>query len=66
MSIAPINLSVDEVVEASGLGRTTVFARIRSGELESIKDGRRRLIPVSALHDYMQRRRLDEQSRRAA
>lgn len=65
MSIEPINLSIPEAVEASGLGRTTLFARIRSGELESIKDGRRRLIPVSALHDYMQKLRL-EQNERAA
>lgn len=55
MKVEKINLSVPEAVAASGIGRTTMFALIKAGELKSIKIGRRRYVPVGALHDYVQR-----------
>jgi excisionase family DNA binding protein len=51
---------VDEAMEAIGLGRTTVFELMASGELESVKVGRRRLIPSDALMDYIQRLRIEQ------
>ena len=53
--------SVDEATEEIGLGRTTLFELMASGELESVKVGRRRLIPGDALEGFAQRKR-DEQS----
>jgi excisionase family DNA binding protein len=35
------------------VGRTTIYALIASGELKSVKIGRSRRIPASALEDYI-------------
>lgn len=55
-----INLTIDQTVRASKIGRTTVFALIKSGELESIKVGRRRYVPLAALNDYLNRLRSEQ------
>ena len=36
---------------------TEVYERMRSGELESYRDGRARRIPMAAIHAYVARRR---------
>lgn len=38
-----------------GLGRTRVFDLLRTGELASVKIGRRRMIPDSAIAAYIAR-----------
>ena len=38
-----------------GLGRTRVFDLLRSGQLASVKIGRRRFVPDSAIADYVAR-----------
>jgi excisionase family DNA binding protein len=48
---------INEAVEASGLGRTTLYAAIAAGELETIKVGTRRLITRDALLDFLERHR---------
>jgi excisionase family DNA binding protein len=42
-----------EVCEATGLGRTTVKQLIYDGELDSIKVGRRRLVPVASIDKFI-------------
>jgi excisionase family DNA binding protein len=37
------------------IGRTSLYGLISSGELETVKIGRSRLIPASALERYLQR-----------
>jgi len=37
-----------------GLGRTRVFDLIRTGELASVKIGRRRFVPESAIQAYIE------------
>lgn len=44
-----ISCTVKEAYAASGLGPTTIYALIATGELESVKVGRRRLIRVPSL-----------------
>lgn len=48
-------LTVDEAAERLGIGRTLVFRFINSGELESVRIGRLRRVPVSAVAEYAAR-----------
>jgi excisionase family DNA binding protein len=40
----------------TSLGRTFLYGEIQAGRLKSVKCGRRRLIPASAIADYTARR----------
>ena len=44
---------VDEAAEALQLSRSLIYELIRSGRLRSVKAGRRRLVPVEALKEYV-------------
>ena len=41
--------------EAIGVGRTTGFGLLRSGQLRSVRFGRIRLVPVDAIDEFMDR-----------
>lgn len=40
---------------ALGVGRTKMFELVATGELTSVSVGRRRLVPASAIHEYVDR-----------
>ncbi len=42
-------MSVREAAEILGTGRASMYALVRSGEIDSITLGRRRLVPIHAL-----------------
>lgn len=46
-------ISVEEAAAMSGLGRTTIYLALGEGSLRSLKVGKRRLIRVEALKDWM-------------
>jgi excisionase family DNA binding protein len=46
-------LNVNEVAEALGISRSTVFLLISSGQLPSFQIGKRRLISVQAITDLI-------------
>jgi excisionase family DNA binding protein len=50
---------VDEAAAALSMGRTFVYDLLTRGEIVSIKIGRRRRIPVSALQAFVTRRVLE-------
>lgn len=50
-------LTVEEAARRLGIGRTTCFALIASGEIESVKVGNLRRIPADALAVYVARLR---------
>lgn len=50
--VARLN-QIEDVMERLSIGRSTVFGLLASGELRSVKIGRRRLVPESALRDYI-------------
>lgn len=52
--VPPILYGVNEAAEALRLSRTAIYELIRSGRLRSVKHGRRRLMPVEALQEYVQ------------
>ena len=57
LSQAPVDdkiiLSVAEFERRTGLSHSTVAEMIRTGEIGSFKVGRRRLIPMSAVEDWI-------------
>jgi excisionase family DNA binding protein len=48
-------LSVDEAAAALSIGRTAVYGELAAGRLRSVRLGRRRLIPSSAISDRIAR-----------
>ncbi len=47
--------AVTDAVVTTSLGRTTIYQKIRSGELETVKVGNRRLITAESLHAFVDR-----------
>jgi excisionase family DNA binding protein len=45
----PVATSVNGAAKALGLGRTTIYALIKEGRLETIKIGRRNLIKTASI-----------------
>lgn len=45
--------SIKEACSASSLGRTTLYAHIKSGRLKTVKVGGRTLIPVASLESLL-------------
>ncbi len=52
-ALSPIAVSTDKAAHLAGLGRTTLYAALAKGDLKSIKIGTRRLIKVTAIHDWL-------------
>lgn len=52
----PITTSINETAKALSLGRTSIYALIREGRLETVKLGRRTLVKIASI-----RRLLDGQ-----
>jgi excisionase family DNA binding protein len=47
--------SPERAADKLEIGRTRMFALLKSGELRSVKIGRSRRIPAAALTDYVER-----------
>jgi excisionase family DNA binding protein len=56
-----IGYSVDEACRVSGIGRSLMFEKIRSGEIVSVRVGRRRIIPADAIRAYFDRLQRSQQ-----
>ena len=48
-------LSVDQAAQALGIGRTALYSEIGAGRIRSVKVGRRRLVPSSAISEVASR-----------
>lgn len=48
-------VSPNEAARLCGIGRTTLYAALSSGDLRSVKIGTRRLITLDALRDWLRR-----------
>jgi len=53
MSVVVLMYSVEEAALALGLSRSRLYELIRCGALPTVKQGRRRLVPVVALEAYV-------------
>ena len=61
---AKLSYSVDEACMALGLPRTTFYAAIRDGQIQTFKAGRRRMVSRKALEDFITK--LERQSAKGA
>ncbi len=52
-----IVLTVEEAAHRLGVGRTLMYALVKSGDIESIAIGRLRRIPCEALDEFVDRMR---------
>jgi excisionase family DNA binding protein len=48
-------LTVEEVADLLGIGRTTAFRLVKTGEIESVRIGRLRRIHIDAVNAYAAR-----------
>jgi excisionase family DNA binding protein len=46
-------LDVDAAAAALGIGRTAIYSEIQAGRIRSLKVGRRRLVPATAIAEYI-------------
>ncbi|MBC7279152.1 helix-turn-helix domain-containing protein [Nocardioides sp.] len=53
LQIPPVLYRVEEAAEALRLSRTAVYDLIRAGDLRTVKIGRRRLVPIDALSEWV-------------
>ncbi|MFE0885704.1 MULTISPECIES: helix-turn-helix domain-containing protein [Streptomyces] len=58
----PVLLTVEEAARCLRIGRTTCFALIRTGELESLTIGGLRRVPADAPAAYLARRRTEQRA----
>ena len=52
-TVPAVLYDIDEAAEALRLSRSALYELIRSGQLRTVKSGRRRLVPVEALAEYV-------------
>lgn len=52
--VTPVVYTVDEAARALRISRSVIFELIRSDQLHTVKLGRRRLVPVKALHEFVE------------
>lgn len=50
-----ILFTVEEAAEQLHIGRTRMFALVKSGEIDSVMIGRLRRIHIDSIHDYARR-----------
>ena len=50
-------LTPEETAEVMGIGRTKVYELLRAGDIDCVRIGACRRVPVAALHEYPERLR---------
>jgi excisionase family DNA binding protein len=63
--MTPLLVTVPEAAAALSVSRATIYELLASGELESVRLGRSRKIPVAALEAYVARLRKEALERSA-
>jgi len=53
VTVTPVAYNVNEAAQSLRISRDKIYELIRSGRLRTVKVGRRRLVPVAALDEWM-------------
>jgi excisionase family DNA binding protein len=53
MELAPIAVGIPEACRLLGVGRTLLYDALKSGQLPTVRLGKRRLIPMTALQAFI-------------
>jgi excisionase family DNA binding protein len=53
MDIPPLAVSIPEACRLIGVGKSLAYELIRSGQIATVKLGRRRLIPMASLQAFV-------------
>lgn len=53
--VTPANYTIPDACRAYGIGRTTLYAKIKEGDIRTIKLGSRTLIPSAELEAFFTR-----------
>lgn len=61
-----ITYGVEDAYRQLGIARSTLYQLMATGEISSIKVGKRRLIPRRALEQFVARKEREQQGRAAA
>jgi excisionase family DNA binding protein len=61
--MAQLLFTVAEAAELLSLGKSTVYEEIAAGRLGSVRVGRARRVPATALESYVQKLREEQQGR---
>lgn len=59
--IEKLGYSIEEATQVMSVGRSTIYELFDRGQLESIKVGRRRIIPADAIRAYFDAERTRQQ-----
>ncbi|MBF6046385.1 helix-turn-helix domain-containing protein [Streptomyces sp. NRRL B-1677] len=51
-TVEPLFYKISDVQRVLRLSRTVIYGLIRTGRLRTVKEGRARLVPASAIHEY--------------
>ena len=49
----PLAYSIKDAIQVSSIGRTTLYGLISSGEIETVKVGKRRLVKAASLARFI-------------
>ena len=60
MEDAKLLLTVEEAAHRLGIGRSHAYTYVLRGDLESIKLGRSRRVPVQAIEDFVTKLRAED------
>jgi excisionase family DNA binding protein len=61
-TVERLAVSVERAATMAGVGRTTLYAALSAGSLQSLKIGKRRLIKVQALEAWINAHEIVERS----
>jgi excisionase family DNA binding protein len=48
-----VNLTIEEAAHRIGVGRTTMYALVKDGQVRTVRIGRLRRVPVWCLDEYL-------------